>query len=377
MLNTYGFNSIGFLVCSSDMFALCALFLTLLAVITIIRLFLPRIPSLRNFERSYRENIIPIVLYVSYFKLSYCAVINFRFFDVTELMDASNAFAAMAFLILAIGFPLFHSVHAIIYWKELQDVRNFHVDERAKRDQLFLGKSGDPAADKFKPPEVSYFRRDVLFKEYDTSHALKFFYAAQFCMRRFLHALVLGYFYNNGWIQVALTSGLTGFALAWIGIVRPFKSMLRNALAFSNEVTLLTVHIFIFPFVNIDLPDTEYMNYPYLLLGAAAINFAIHVLAAIILGIVKLWQRCRKVPITHQDEQVEKFETEQPLVEEPIEQQQRKKLKLPDLDVQLPRPDLNKRKQQYESSGQESLEDISEGDIKEQNVEIPQSKLRD
>ena len=108
---------------SSDMMAVVAALLLLLSPFAITALVFPSFKWFVKFEKLYRENVIIVLLYLTYMKFMFTAMLNFVFFDVFNAEEAGNSLAAWGFVVVAICFPVFHTVHSFFFRKEVHDYR--------------------------------------------------------------------------------------------------------------------------------------------------------------------------------------------------------------------------------------------------------------
>lgn len=49
--------------------------------------------------------------------------------------------------------------------------------------------------------------------------------------------------------------------MAFIGVVKPFREKVRNIFAFANEVALLSVFTFIYPYVTYWMDEDDFLFY--------------------------------------------------------------------------------------------------------------------
>lgn len=186
---------------------------------------LPKSVWIKNLDRMLIYNILPFIVYVTVFMLTFTATLNFRDFNIETESEAYGSIASYGYLVFIALFTTILSVITVMYWWELKN--------SSKADFSGLIGSGDLREDTLKGK--------VFFWQYRTKNFMHFFYPLFFIIRRVLVALLFSSYYYDGFWQLCYLSLLSCINLVYLTSYAPYTLRLRNIVATMCELSYLLI----------------------------------------------------------------------------------------------------------------------------------------
>jgi hypothetical protein len=178
---------------------------------------------IKNLDRLIIYNILPFIISVTVFILSFTAILNFNNFNTETGSEAYGSIASYGYLIFVAFFITMLFIITCAYWWELKNSTGV--------DFFGIIGSGDLRKDTLKDK--------VIFWPYRIEHFMHYSYPLFFIIRRILVALILSCYYYDGFWQLCYLSLLSGISLVYLTSYAPYTSRIRNIVAamFTHTLT--------------------------------------------------------------------------------------------------------------------------------------------